>query len=119
MRRMAKTSHPNHMLDQKEVRTMKRKEGWMERISRDLDITLEPLPGLPLVEITGDRRVLIENHRGVLQYGKDKICIKVKFGQVSVHGCGLELERMTKDGLIICGRIDGVTLLRRDNNGCL
>lgn len=85
----------------------------MERLTDGLDLPSEPIPGQPLVELTGERRVLIENHGGVTQYGREKICVKVKFGQVSVQGCGLELARMTKEQLIISGRIDSITLIRR------
>lgn len=93
---------------------MKRRGDWMERLTEGFDLPSEPMPGQPLVEVSGDCRVLIENHRGVTQYGRERICVKVKYGQVAVQGCGLELARMTKEQLIICGRIDSVTLLRRD-----
>lgn len=85
----------------------------MERVTNGLDLPAEPIPGQPLVELIGERRVLIENHDGVTQYGREKICVKVKYGQIAVQGCGLELARMTKEQLIICGRIDSVTLMRR------
>ena len=64
-------------------------------------------------EIAGDRRVLIENHFGVKEYSREKIGVKVKYGLVCVCGCDLELIRMTKEQLIISGRIDAVTLIRR------
>ena len=70
-------------------------------------------PGQPIVEIAGDRRVLIENHFGVKEYSREKIGVKVKYGLVCVCGCNLELIRMTKEQLIISGRIDAVTLIRR------
>lgn len=76
------------------------------------DLPDAPLPGLPLVEIYGQDRVLIENHLGVTQYGREAICIKVKFGQICISGCDLELARMTKGQLVITGRIDGVSLYR-------
>ena len=92
------------------------KDGWsiLDRITDGADLTGEPLPGQPIVEIGGQRRVLIENHFGVTQYSREKICVKVKFGQIAVCGCGLELARMTKEQLVICGKIDGVTLMRRE-----
>ena len=93
---------------------MKRRGDWMVRLAEGMDISAEPMPGIPLVEISGERRVLIEHHRGVTQYGKDQICVKVKYGHVSVQGCGLELARMTKEQIVICGRIDCVTLRRRE-----
>lgn len=86
---------------------------FLERLADGVDLPSEPLPGQPIVEIAGDRRVLIENHFGVKEYSREKIGVKVKYGIVTVCGCGLELIRMTKEQLVIAGKIDGVTLTRR------
>lgn len=86
---------------------------FFEQLADGADIAAEPLPGQSIVEIAGDRRVLIENHFGVKAYSREKIVVKVRFGFVSVCGCGLELMRMTKEQLVIRGRIDAVTLQRR------
>lgn len=84
-----------------------------ERLADEADLTAESLPGQPIVEIAGDRRVLIENHFGVKEYSRERITVKVKYGYVSICGCHLELMRMTREQLVICGRIDGVTLQRK------
>jgi sporulation protein YqfC len=67
---------------------------------------------MPLVEIAGEKRVLIENHKGVTEYDADRICIRVKYGQICVCGENLTLSQMTGACLVICGRIDSITLLR-------
>lgn len=79
----------------------------------NMNLSTEPLPGQPIVEIAGDRRVLIENHMGVKAYGREMILVKVKYGDLRICGCGLELMKMTRDQLVICGRIDAVSLQRR------
>ena len=71
------------------------------------------LPGIPLVEICGDQRVLIEHHQGVVAYGDCEICVKVRYGILSVIGTRLTLARMTREQLVICGCVDGVRLLRK------
>ena len=76
------------------------------------DLPDEPIPGRPLVEIIENRRVLIENHQGVNEYGASLIQVKVKFGTICVAGCKLELARITKEQLIINGIIECVTLNR-------
>ena len=73
----------------------------------------ETLPSQPIVEIAGEHRVLIENHQGVAAYGREKILVKVKFGTVCVCGCNLEMMHMTKEQLVVYGRIDSVGLQRR------
>lgn len=87
---------------------------WMDKITRQMELSPEPVPGLPLVEISGQRRVLIENHRGVSGYGRQQITVRVSYGEISVRGCGLELARMSREQLVITGRIDCVSLNRRE-----
>ena len=69
--------------------------------------------GIPLIEIAGDHRVLIERHSGITEYNDTQICVRVKYGQVCVCGCGLTIAQMTCAKVVICGRIDNVTLIRR------
>lgn len=83
-----------------------------ERIADAADLSTEPLPKLPLVELVGENRVLVENHQGVIQYGCEEICLKVSYGHISICGHHLELARMSKEQLIVTGVIDSVRLCR-------
>lgn len=82
----------------------------LRRLTREGELQEQPLPGLPIVELAGNRRVLIENHRGVREYSRERIGVKVKTGLVVVCGQGLELSRMTKQLLVIQGTIEGIRL---------
>lgn len=73
-------------------------------------ISNTPHPGLPLVEILGNKRVLIENHFGVIAYGKTRICVKVRCGHIEINGNDLILARMSDSQLIVNGLVLGVTL---------
>lgn len=84
----------------------------MERLAIGADLPGEVGPGQSLVEIVGDRRVLIERHCGVVAYGCTEICVKVPHGILSVKGTGLMLARMTKDQLVITGSIEGIGIQR-------
>ena len=86
---------------------------FLERLAEDTDLPMEPMPGQPIVELAADSRVLIENHHGVKAYSREQIIVKVKFGCVCICGCGLEVMRMTREQMVIRGRIDGITLQRR------
>lgn len=92
---------------------MERTKHWVQKLADGADLPGETIPGVPVVELAGERRVLIERHEGVTEYSQDQICVKVKYGQVCVCGGCLELTRMTKEQLVISGRIDCVKLLRR------
>ena len=93
------------------------RRNWMQRLADGVDLSAEPLPGVPIVELAGERRVLIERHGGMTEYSRERICVKVSYGIISVCGCDLELTKMTKEQLVITGRIDCVQLHRRDRNG--
>lgn len=86
----------------------------LRRLTGEVDIQAQPLPGMPIVELAGNRRVLIENHRGVREYSRERIGVKVKSGLVVVCGQGLELNRMTRQQLVIQGTIEAVMLERRE-----
>lgn len=92
---------------------MVKHRGWIERLADSADLQGEAFPGQPLVELYGDRRVLIEHHGGVTEYGREKIQVKVRYGYLCICGSCLELARMTADQLVITGRIDSVSIIRR------
>ena len=72
----------------------------------------EPLPGIPLLELSGDDRVLIENHKCVNSYSPEEISVRVTFGMIHIRGIALVLACVGKDQLVIHGRIDAITVDR-------
>ena len=84
----------------------------MDRKGRIEALADTTMPSVPLVEIAGHSRVLVEHHRGVTQYSTQSVCMKVKFGSVCVTGQKLVISKMTADQLVICGSIESVTLHR-------
>ena len=101
-----------HMLFPRGEKLMPRRKlrDYLEEKTDNPDI----FPSVPIVELAGSHRMLVENHLGVIQYSTEKIGIKMKYGQLQICGCGLTLEQMTKVKLVVTGRIDGISLLRRE-----
>ena len=64
----------------------------------------------PIVEITSNNRVLIENHMGVTEYGLERICVLVSYGVVAVCGKGLQMQYISRHQLFIRGQIHSVVL---------
>ena len=92
---------------------MKPKQKFKEYLS-EKTVNPELFPVIPIVELAGSRRVLVENHLGVTQYSGETIGIKMKYGEIQINGCGLTLEQMTRVKLVVTGRIDGIYLHRRE-----
>lgn len=89
------------------------KGNWARYLTAGMDLAGETLPGTVIAELAGDRRVLIEGHQGVTEYCRDRVTVKVGYGWLSICGCGLELRQMSKQQLVISGRIDAVQLRRK------
>lgn len=89
------------------------RKNWADRVAYVADIQEEAIPGQTVVELFGDRRVLVEHHQGVIEYGKERIGVRVRYGALCIRGKGLELARMRSDQLVITGCIDAVELIRR------
>ena len=83
----------------------KRKESRLDRI---LEIPRELSTNIPKVTILGFEQVLIENHKGILEYQDYFIRLNTYIGIININGFNLKLEEMTSDDVIVKGKIDSV-----------
>ena len=72
----------------------------------------EALPGVPFLELNGDDRILVENHKCVVGYTDSEILIRVSFGLIRIYGCSMELTRIDSEQLVIRGIIHGINLIK-------
>lgn len=79
----------------------------IERLELPQDIIL----GVPLLSMQGNAELMIENHRGLLQYDSDEIRVRTKTFTVQVTGRKLTIQEYRKDVLIIRGKIERMQFL--------
>lgn len=72
------------------------------------DLPPDLLMGLPHVEVMGEQQFYMENHRGILSYSNEEICINAEGVIVRLCGSGLELVSMSGEALRIRGAISRV-----------
>ncbi|MBR5537367.1 MAG: YabP/YqfC family sporulation protein [Clostridia bacterium] len=95
----------------------KQSHGWLARIraaAEQLDVPVGMLRGLPQLTLDGDGQLLVERHRGIVEYGTERIRIAAKEMTVEVLGSGLRLTAMDRDSIRVCGRISAVAFLDRE-----
>lgn len=73
------------------------------------------MPGQSVVELLGDNRVLVENHRRIIEYDLERACIAVSYGKVIIMGCNLQLRHVASRKLLVTGRIERIELYRGRN----
>ena len=91
---------------------MKSMDKIITQFHRNTELTGTVFPGMPLLELSGDQRILLENHCGITCYSHREIIINVKFGQLCVSGCNLERMQMSASQLVITGNISSINIFR-------
>lgn len=82
-----------------------------ERIVERLELPKDLFLGLPILSLQGNRFVCIENHRGIIQAGREKIVIAAKPYSIEILGRDLSIVRFTKDYMEITGFMEHISFL--------
>lgn len=81
------------------------------KAAKVLELPLDLVAGTAHLEFSGNREVIIEGCRGILEYDEDIVCIDAGKMTVRFMGRGLELRNFTDHSAIINGFILSVEFL--------
>ena len=84
---------------------MAKSDDMAARFAERFDIPADAMPGVPLITLTGNRRLHIYGHRGILEYGREFISVNCGSKIVGVYGTSLELASMNSAELLIAGDV--------------
>ena len=63
---------------------------------------------IPVVILTGDQLVRVEQHRGIYAYHPDEIILRTAIGLLKIAGKNLNCKRYTSAEVLIAGTIDSI-----------
>lgn len=66
------------------------------------------VPETPRVTAIAGKRLMVEGHRGLLEFGNEHIVLSARRCKLHVYGSGMRLCAMSSDTLIIFGQIGSV-----------
>lgn len=78
------------------------------RMANAANMPKDVILGVPIVTMTGQIEVCIENYRGIIEYTDILVRIKTKIGQIKVMGQKLQIEYYTNDEMKVTGHITAV-----------
>lgn len=81
------------------------------KLAQWLDLPLDTMIDWPRVSISGNQSVVIQNHRGVIEYDQTVARINTKLGELLIFGHGLVLVCALKEEIIIAGKIQKIELV--------
>lgn len=79
-----------------------------EKAAEHFDLPGEAAANLPVVTVTGCRKVHIENHKGIIGYADNEISINCGKVILQIVGSGLELKGMTEAEVLVTGTVEAV-----------
>lgn len=80
------------------------------KISDILEFPADLLSSLPRITLLGTDTLVIENHKGVIEYNDSKVRLNTGCGVVSVSGIEMELNHLSSDDILIKGRIINIEM---------
>lgn len=86
---------------------------WMEKMRGNF-LAEDLNPNLPHVEVVGDRRVLVENHNGILEYSDTVMRVALGGMELCIAGENMDLCVLTLHELTIEGKIHTLEYIRRN-----
>lgn len=75
-----------------------------------LEMPPDVMLDLPKLIMIGRQELLLENHRGIIEYSLTRVRVKTTVGQVTITGEELMLKNLKPDEMLVKGKISAVTI---------
>ena len=75
------------------------------RVEKALDLPVGSLSNAARIELSGNRRAVIDGCRGIIEYGEETVRLNTEDGILRFMGRGLRMRCMTDDTAVIEGII--------------
>lgn len=78
------------------------------KFAKHLDLPSEVVMDLPKLTMIGNLEVVIENHRGLLEYTPERVRVRYNKGTVVITGSNLRLEFLYREEIKVEGRLKDI-----------
>ncbi len=87
---------------------MKKLKAAAQELSDRLKLPEDVLLGSAKIVVTAGRKILIENHKGILEYSPDYVVVNLGKGKLCFSGQGFLVEAMNNEQLLISGALESM-----------
>lgn len=96
------------MTGKRKIRHQESHRSLRSRIADISEIPKDAAFGLPVLTLTGQTELHLENYRGILEYHESLIRVQTKTGQIKISGHGLQIDYFRNDEMDVKGSISSV-----------
>ena len=83
----------------------KRLERMKSTVTDIFELPREIMMNLPKITMVGSNQMLVENHKGVIEYTPQRIRVNSSIGVIRVQGKDMNLENIAADDIMITGEV--------------
>jgi len=82
-----------------------RKKSMKEKLTEVLELPKELVLDIPRLTLVGNKDMMIENYKRIIEYGSSCIRVRTGSGIVKLTGAGLIIKEITAEEILIAGEI--------------
>ena len=79
-----------------------------EKLAEKFDLPSDVAVRQPRITIIGYREVVISSHKGVTEYGGERICVATEKATVKITGLDLTIKAMNTETVSVVGQLVGI-----------
>ena len=80
-------------------------------VSEMFELPREIMLNLPKISMIGSNQMLVENHKGVIEYTPQRIRVNSSIGVIRVQGNDMKLKNIAADDIMITGGIKSIEFI--------
>ncbi|EAX48242.1 protein of unknown function DUF1429 [Thermosinus carboxydivorans Nor1] len=84
---------------------MRSKKRSLQTLARLLEIPQDIILDLPRITMLGNKQLLVENHKGIIEYTPTTVRVKLNQGELIVHGTNLTLGNLQAEQILVEGTV--------------
>mgnify|MGYP000978057944 CR=1 FL=1 len=83
----------------------RRAKSKLQLLAGMLEIPPDIVLDLPRITMLGNKQVLVENHKGIIEYTPALVRVKINQGELLIRGSGLVLGSLQPEQILIEGTV--------------
>jgi sporulation protein YqfC len=80
-------------------------------LSEVFELPRDIMLNLPKISMIGNNQMLVENHKGVIEYTPQRIRVNSSIGVIRVQGRDMNLKNIAADDIMITGEVKMIEFL--------
>jgi len=87
------------------------KQKLREKLTEMLELPKEIVLNMPKLMMLGNGDLIIENYKGIIEYGQDVVRVNTTSGIIKVKGMEIYIKEITEESIMIYGNIMSLEFL--------